>query len=157
MHLQGFWHVFAAEQGNVPGPHMGDVTVTLLQPVGGIGEFTISSNDVSIAAEAGNLLGVQAVLDDGRKIFVMAGNVAGIVDAPQEKPAASSRRGSRSGDGHGHQAPEGEKPGPDGPEDDEAGATPADVAAAHDKAEAAHDKSEAAEDKATAAKRRPGK
>lgn len=131
------WHEFAAQQGNAPGPQQGDVVVTLLQPVGGVGEFTVPSDSVTFAAEAGNLIGIQAVLPDGRRLFAAAGNIAGVVDAPPEHESKRSGRAPRSGDA--------------------AAGTPAGAAAAHDKAEAAHDKSEAAEDKAEAEKRRPGR
>ena len=85
------WHGFAAEQGNVPGAQRGDVVVTFLQPVGGVGEVTVPSRDVAIAAEAGNINGLQVTLPDGRRLFAGWANVAGIIDAPAEaaKPASS--------------------------------------------------------------------
>lgn len=86
MHLQGMWHQFMGEAGNVPGTNKGDVVITLLQPIGGIGELTVPSNDVSVAAEAGNLIGLQVMLADGRRLFVNSGNLAGFVDAPAETP-----------------------------------------------------------------------
>ena len=84
MHLQAVWHEFAAQQGNVPGAHQGDVIVTFTQPIGGVDEVTVPSNDVTIAAEAGGIIGIQVVLPDGRRLFAMSGGVAGIVDAPLE-------------------------------------------------------------------------
>jgi hypothetical protein len=90
------WHQFMAAAGNAPGAQQGDVVVTLVQPVGGVGEVTVPSNDVTIAAEAGNLIGVQLLLPDGRHLFVAAGNLAGMIDAPVE----SARRG-RAGQGKG--------------------------------------------------------
>jgi len=89
------WHEFMAEAGNAPGAQKGDVVVTLLQPVGGVGEATVPSNDVTIAAEAGNLIGVQLRLPDGRRLFINADNLAGMVDAPREddKPAARRQPG----------------------------------------------------------------
>lgn len=78
------WHGFAAEQGNVPGAQRGDVVVTLIQPVGGINEVTVPSNEVAIAAEAGNVNGIQVRLPDGRRMFASWANVAGIIDAPTE-------------------------------------------------------------------------
>ena len=97
MHLQGMWHQFMAEAGNVPGAQKGDVIVTLMEPVGGIQEVTVPSDDVTVAAEAGNLIGVQLVMPDGRRLFVSAANLAGMVDAPTEhaaerKPAGTARR-----------------------------------------------------------------
>lgn len=99
MHLESFWHGFIEQAGNQPGAQQGDVTVTLLQPVGGIGEFTVPSDSVTIAAEAGNLIGLQTVVE-GRRIFVMATNVAGIVDALPEgagKPAGGRRGAAAKG------------------------------------------------------------
>jgi hypothetical protein len=95
------WHGFMAEAGNAPGAQQGDVVVTLLQPVGGVGEVTVPSNDVTIAAEAGNLIGVQVMLPDGRHLFVSAGNLAGMVDAPraEDKPARRGRQQAGDGDG----------------------------------------------------------
>lgn len=89
------WHGFAAEQGNAPGAQRGDVVVTLIQPVGGIGEVTVPSSEVAIAAEAGNVNGIQLTLPDGRRMFASWNNVAGIIDAPAEgaaKPASSRAR-----------------------------------------------------------------
>jgi len=100
MHLQGMWHVFMAEAGNVPGAQQGDVIVTLMEPVGGVQEVTVPSNDVSIAAEAGSLIGVQVMLPDGRHLFVSAANLAGMVDAPLkagEKRAAQAARDDDAG------------------------------------------------------------
>lgn len=85
VHLQTMWHEFNAEQGNAPGAQQGDVVVTLLQSVGDISEVIVPSGDVSIAAEAGSILGVQVKLPDGRRLFVMGNNVAGIIDAPPQK------------------------------------------------------------------------
>ena len=91
MHLQQMWHQFMAEQGNEPGQHQGKVTITLLTPVGGIGELTVPSNEVSIAAEAGSLIGLLVSLPTGagkRRMFINGGNVAGIIDtaAAEEVP-----------------------------------------------------------------------
>jgi hypothetical protein len=99
VHLQTMWHEFSAQQGNVPGAQQGEVVVTLMQPVGGVGEVTLPSNDVSIAAEAGNMIGVQLLLDDGRRLFVGAANLAGIVDAPLSKGVRAHRREGEPGTG----------------------------------------------------------
>jgi hypothetical protein len=82
MHLTGFWQGFLADSGNKPGAQQGDVTITLIQPVGGVSTTTVPSDSVHVAAEAGNLIAVQVVLPDGRHLFVPASNVAGIIDAP---------------------------------------------------------------------------
>jgi hypothetical protein len=99
MHLQGMWHGFMADAGNKPGAQKGDVIVTLMEPVGGVQEVTVPSNDVTIAAEVGNLIGVQLMLPDGRHLFIAAANLAGMVDAPSEdhedKPARPSRAAAR--------------------------------------------------------------
>jgi len=96
MHLQTYWHQFIAEQGNAPGAQQGDVVITLVQAVGGVSEVTVPSDDVTFAAEAGSLIGLQVRLTDGRRLFVNAGNLAGIIDAPAEGEArdkAAARRG----------------------------------------------------------------
>jgi hypothetical protein len=99
MHLQGMWHEFMAEAGNAPGSQKGDVVVTLMEPVGGVQEVTVASNDVTVAAEAGNLIGVQLVMPDGRRLFISAANLAGMVDAPHEeekdRPARLPRQAGR--------------------------------------------------------------
>lgn len=99
MQLQGMWHVFMAEAGNAPGANKGDVVVTLMEPVGGVQEITVPSGDVAIAAEAGNLIGVQVMLPDGRHLFIGANNLAGMIDAPveahEDKPARASRAAAR--------------------------------------------------------------
>ena len=96
MHLQGFWGKFMADAGNAPGAQQGDVVITLIQPVGGVGEVRVPSNEVTLAVEAGNLIGVQVTGFDGRHLFVSAANLAGIIDAPAEgdgeKPAGAEHR-----------------------------------------------------------------
>lgn len=93
------WHGWMAQVGNAPGDQKGDVIVTLMEPVGGVQEVTVPSGDVTIAAEAGNLIGVQLMLPDGRHLFVSAANLAGMVDAPaeegREKPARPARTAGR--------------------------------------------------------------
>lgn len=88
-----------AAVGNEPGAQKGDVVVTLMEPVGGVQEVTLPSNDVTLAAEAGNLIGVQLVLPDGRRLFIAAANLAGMIDAPteegKEKPARPARAAGR--------------------------------------------------------------
>jgi uncharacterized protein YcfJ len=137
MHLQGYWGKFMADAGNAPGAQQGDVIITLVKPVGGVEEVRVPSNEVTLAAEAGNLIGVQVTGYDGRHLFIAAGNLAGIIDAPASDDEKDDAKPVHRGPG---------RPRADGA-----------AAAAHDKAEAAHDKSEAAADKAAAQERRPGK
>jgi hypothetical protein len=92
MHLKGMWHEFMADAGNAPGAQKGDVVVTLLQPVGGVGEVTVPSDSVTIAAEMGNLIGVQVLLPDGRHLFVNSNNLAGMIDAPSAEDKPPARR-----------------------------------------------------------------
>jgi hypothetical protein len=93
------WHEFMAAAGNAPGAQQGDVIVTLMEPVGGVQEVTVPSGDVTVAAEAGNLIGVQLMMPDGRHLFISAANLAGMVDAPSEegkdKPARPARQPGR--------------------------------------------------------------
>ena len=88
-----------ADAGNAPGAQQGDVIVTLMQPVGGVQEVTVPSGDVTVAAEAGNLIGVQLKTPGGRHLFVSAANLAGMIDAPaddgKDKPARPSRQPGR--------------------------------------------------------------
>ncbi len=89
------WHGWMAAAGNAPGDNKGDVIVTMMQPVGGVSEVTVPSGKVAIAAEAGNLIGVQVMLPDGRHLFVSASNLAGMVDAPAEEKSAARRAPGR--------------------------------------------------------------
>jgi hypothetical protein len=90
------WHEFMADAGNAPGQQQGDVIVTLMEPVGGVQEVTVPSGDVTVAAEAGNLIGVQLKTPDGRHLFISAANLAGMIDAPasedKDKPARPPRQ-----------------------------------------------------------------
>jgi hypothetical protein len=103
MHLQGYWGKFMADAGNAPGAQQGDVIITLVKPVGGVEEVRVPSNEVTLAAEAGNLIGVQVTGYDGRHLFIAAGNLAGIIDAPagddekdDAKPAHRGTAASRA-------------------------------------------------------------
>jgi hypothetical protein len=111
MHLQGMWHNFMAQAGNAPGAQQGDVVVTLLQPVGGVSEVTVPSNDVTIAAEAGNLIGVQLLLDDGRRLYVNGSNLAGIIDAPLEGDVEREEGRPATGGYRPEEGPSGPVPG----------------------------------------------
>lgn len=91
-HVNGFWTKFLAEAGNLPGDQQGDVTVHLNNPVEGMREVTCPSAGLTIAAEMGQLIGLQLKLADGRRLFVPAANVAGVIDTPaEEKPQAKTR------------------------------------------------------------------
>jgi hypothetical protein len=100
MHLQGFWHVFMNEAGNKPGAQQGDVIVVLLKPVGGIDEIRVPSDLVTIAAEAGSLIGVQLITADGRHLFVSPQNLAGIIDAPLAKAGDDKDGDEDKAEGH---------------------------------------------------------
>ena len=98
MLLQTMWHQFLGEQGNEPGTHKGKVTITLLTPVGGIGELTVPSAEVAIAAEAGSLIGLLVTLptENGpRRLFVNGSNVAGIIDTAIEDDTPSAPKRPR--------------------------------------------------------------
>jgi hypothetical protein len=110
MHLQGYWHTFMAEAGNEPGAQQGDVIVTLIHAVGGIDEIRVPSDLVTIAAEAGNLIGIQLVTADGRHLFVSSQNLAGIVDAPKAKAKAGDK--DDDDEKPGHRASRSGRPGP---------------------------------------------
>jgi hypothetical protein len=103
MHLEGYWHTFMADAGNAPGAQQGDVVVTLIKPVGGIEEIRVPSDLVSLAAEVGNLIGVQLMTADGRHLFVAAGNLAGIVDAPPISHKSPHHHDPDDGGEHGQQ------------------------------------------------------
>jgi len=102
MFLQQMWHQFLGEQGNEPGAHQGKVTITLLTPVGGIGELTVPSLEVAVAAEAGSFIGLLVTLPTEagpRRLFINGSNVAGIIDTAVEDDAPSApakRAASRS-------------------------------------------------------------
>ena len=101
------WHQFIGEQGNEPGPHNGKVTITLMNPVDGIGELTVPSAEVSVAAEGGSFIGllVSIPAEGGpRRLFVSGSNVAGNIDTAVKKADSgddgkpgSSRSGSSRG------------------------------------------------------------
>jgi hypothetical protein len=95
MHLQGYWGEFMANAGNEPGAQRGDVIITLAQPVGGVKEVTVPSAAVTLAAEAGNLIGLQVVLPDRRHLFVAAAYLVGIIDAPPASDGPKAVRPAR--------------------------------------------------------------
>lgn len=96
-HLTGFWQKFLADLGNEPGEQQGDVTVHLISPVGGMSSVTGPSGALTIAAEAGSVVGALMQID-GRHLFIPAANIAGIVDAEarEEKPAGRRRSSAPS-------------------------------------------------------------
>ena len=104
MQLQGYWHQFMADAGNKPGAQQGDVTVTMIKPVGGVDEITVPSADVILAAEVGQLIGVQLITPGGRHLFIAAGNLAGIVDAPLESKRSKSDDKDEDDEKSGHRA-----------------------------------------------------
>ena len=104
MQLQGYWHQFMADAGNKPGAQQGDVTVTMIKPIGGIDEITVPSAGVILAAEVGQLIGVQLITPGGRHLFIAAGNLAGIVDAPLESKHAKSDDKDEDDDKSGHRS-----------------------------------------------------
>jgi hypothetical protein len=102
MHVQGYWVRFMNDAGNAPGVQEGDVIVTLIKPVGGVEEIRVPSREVVLAAEAGNLIGLQVTGFDGRHLFVSAANLAGVIDAPlpgddEEKHAPARAPRSKAG------------------------------------------------------------
>jgi hypothetical protein len=171
MHLSAYWHDFIEEQGNVPGRQLGNVTVTFTQPLAGMNEVTLPSNDVTIVAEGGSIHGLQFKLKDGRRVFAFQGAVAGIADAPEEErevkqPRRTEADSLTTGGANVPSAATPQGAAEETPEAARAGQMAAgapDEEAAHDKAEAAEDKSEAAHDKSEAAhdksavRRRPGR
>jgi hypothetical protein len=81
--------------GNEPGAQTGDVLVALAFAVDGMDSFTCASADLTVAAEAGSIICLSTVLEDGRHIVVPWSSVAGIIDAPvSPAPAAKQPRTS---------------------------------------------------------------
>jgi hypothetical protein len=78
------WATHLAAMGNRPGDHRGDVTLHLIQPVEGRGEWTLPSDKVTIAAEQGSLVGFELELPGGRRAFVPGGNVAAVIDTADD-------------------------------------------------------------------------
>lgn len=99
MKLTGFWQEFISQMGNEPGAQRGNVTIHFVDPVDGAGSITGPSGAVEVAAEVGSLIGVMVAVD-GRRMFIPASNIAGIVDTPKddkpEKPARASRSSASS-------------------------------------------------------------
>lgn len=95
MILTGFYHKFLAEMGNEPGEQQGNVTVHLVNPVEGKSEITGPSGALTVAAEAGSVIGIM-VQADGRRLFIPGTNIAGIVDSVKDDKAKSARRSSAS-------------------------------------------------------------
>jgi hypothetical protein len=80
MHVSTQWAAHLAEMGNRPGKNRGDVTLVLIQPVENRAEWVVPSAAVTVAAEAGCLVGVQVELPDGRRAFFPGANVLAIID-----------------------------------------------------------------------------
>jgi nucleoid-associated protein YgaU len=75
-----YWAQHLEAMGNKPGANQGDVVVRFAAPLED--DVTLPSSDVTLALAAGNVVGVQAVLPDGRRVFWPAGSVLAIEDAP---------------------------------------------------------------------------
>jgi hypothetical protein len=84
MRLSTSWHQSLAEMGNAPGVDRGDVTIFLAEPVEHRKSWTVASGAVVVSAEAGNITGLEVTLPDGRRLFLLAANVLGIIDAAEE-------------------------------------------------------------------------
>jgi len=82
MFLDSYWHKHLAEMGNAPGAQQGDVVIHLAAPIGGEHSFRVPSASVAAAAEGGSFLGLLMTLPDGRRMFVPAGSVPAVIDAP---------------------------------------------------------------------------
>jgi hypothetical protein len=81
-HLSASWVQFMADIGNRPGAQQGDVLIELLSPVAGVQSITCPSSAVTIAAEAGQMVGL-LVFQHGRRLFIPAANVGAVIDAPE--------------------------------------------------------------------------
>jgi hypothetical protein len=92
-HLVGFWHEFVGGVGNKPGAQQGDVVLHFASPVEGMDQVVCPSADVQLVVEAGNFIAVMTTLGDGRSLFVPAGNLAGMIDAPQPGARVAVQRG----------------------------------------------------------------
>lgn len=95
MMLTGFYHKFLAEMGNEPGEQQGNVTVHLINPVEGKSEITGPSGALTVAAEAGSVVGIM-VQAEGRRLFIPGTNIAGIVDSLKDDKKRTAGRGSAS-------------------------------------------------------------
>lgn len=91
-HLNSSWVQFLSDVGNQPGAQQGDVVVELAAPVGSLSSITCPSADLSVAVEAGQFIAVHVTLKDGRHLFIPAGNIAGIIDAPVKTGATAETR-----------------------------------------------------------------
>ena len=56
----------------------------LVAPVDGHKSYRVASGSVTLAAEGGNLIGAQLTLPGGRRLFIPAANIAGIIDSAGE-------------------------------------------------------------------------
>jgi hypothetical protein len=70
--------------GNAPGVDRGNVTIFLSEPVEHRKSWTVPSGAVAVAAESGVIAGLEITLAGGRRLFLLAGNVLGIIDAAEE-------------------------------------------------------------------------
>jgi hypothetical protein len=97
VNVNGFWTKFLTDAGNEPGANEGDVTIHLISPVEGVQQFNCPSREVTLAAEMGQFIGLQVQLPDGRRLFVPAVNVSGIIDTPKDAPPQAKTGRSRAG------------------------------------------------------------
>lgn len=90
VHILQHWTGLLHEAGNEPGAQAGEVVVELVSPVAGEPSYQLPSADLQLAVEAGSFIGAQAVLPDGRHIFIPAANIAGVIDAPSRSQRKKS-------------------------------------------------------------------
>jgi hypothetical protein len=90
-HVNKFWARLVAPLGNLPGDHAGDVTVYLIAPVEGRGEWVLPSDSVTVCAEQGALVGLSLELPGGRHMFCPGSNVLAVIDAPEDSGAKGGK------------------------------------------------------------------
>jgi len=87
------WTEQLAQMGNLPGAHLGNVTVLLVPPLlfEGSSEITVPSANVILAAEGGDTVLYHIQLPDGRRLSLEPTSVVGQVDAKKtEGPDAQA-------------------------------------------------------------------
>jgi hypothetical protein len=84
MRVSTRWHESLAQMGNAPGADMGNVTVHLSEAIEHKKAWTVPSANVIVASEAGSVAGLEIELPGGRRLFILAANVLGIIDAAEE-------------------------------------------------------------------------
>ena len=81
MYVAMNWLPLVARLGNEPGDHRGSVTVRLADG----STHKVASGELTVCAEAGNLIGLAATLSDGRSAFFPAGAVLEVADCAEEE------------------------------------------------------------------------